>query len=224
MQLAREDLLARAGLALQQNRYARVRQMHRARQRAQRGRVEAGGIALGLGRRQRGRGRQAQRRLRGDRRPRPGQAQARVVDRAAARLHPPGRVGRLFHDALEQVGVAIDAQRCGRQAQHLHGAAVGAHQQVAFERQQGLARRAQRGTVGMQAQHRAGFVRAVEQPVLDQVDGGPHQRQHVGAHLARGAGKIQHAQHAPFAVGDRHRGAGQDAVGFEIVFGAVHHQ
>ncbi|MNQ72751.1 hypothetical protein D3C85_874630 [compost metagenome] len=50
MQFAGKHFLAHAGLALQQNRHARVRQMHGTRQCAQRGGVEAGRHgALGLG-------------------------------------------------------------------------------------------------------------------------------------------------------------------------------
>ncbi|CAM3805269.1 hypothetical protein ACMU6081_09850 [Achromobacter mucicolens] len=74
----------------------------------------------------------------------------------------------------------------------------------------------------MQAQHRALFIGAFEQLVFDAVHRPAHQRQHIRTHVAGLAGQIQHAHGAAFAVRDGHGRAGQDAIGFEIVFGAMH--
>ncbi|MCY1521837.1 hypothetical protein D9M68_566690 [compost metagenome] len=57
--------------------------------------------------------------------------------------------------------------------------------------------------------------------MLDHIHRRAHQRQHLGTHLARLAGQVQHAQRAALAVGDGDRRAGQDAVRFEIVFRAM---
>ncbi|MNS39389.1 hypothetical protein D3C72_716680 [compost metagenome] len=76
--------------------------------------------------------------------------------------------------------------------------------------------------VRVQAQHGALFIRLFEQLVLDAVHGIANQRQDIGTDVARLAGQIQHSQRASLAVGNGNGRAGQDAVGFEIVFRAMH--
>ncbi|MNQ72750.1 hypothetical protein D3C85_874620 [compost metagenome] len=145
-----------------------------------------------------------------------------MVARARARLHAAGRVRAAFQFAVEHIGVAVHTQGGRGQAQGLQGAAVRADQHVPLKRQQAFTRRAQAGRIGMQAQHGVVLVGFFEQPVFDHIHGRAHQGQHIRANVACLAGQVQHSQHAPFTVGDGHGRAGQDAIGFKVVFRAMH--
>jgi len=76
----------------------------------------------------------------------------------------------------------------------------------------------------MEADAQVARVAGVEQPVLDHLCRRPHQPEGVRVVLAFVAGDVEHAEQLAVGRDQRRRGAGQEAVAFQEVLAAMHHQ
>ena len=227
---AREDLLADARLALQQQGDRLAQHLSSAVDR---------GLELRVPRVER-RQRIAQRRrsLVGDLRRRPSD---RRVAREVRGLHaqpdaaPAARVHEVRGAVLAQAPLAQSIERLGQhgveagghqvrpaQPEQLERGGVGAREQaVLVHGQQALGDRAEALRQPMKPQAQAAplplSVARVEQPVLDHARRRAHQPERVRVIAAMITGDVQRAEHPPARVVDRHRCAGQEAIALEVV-------
>ena len=144
--------------------------------------------------------------------------------RAAFRAAPRAdRLDRLAgRDLVEQFADPRGVERIPAELQEAQAAPVGGDEPVLLEDEDSLARGADQLRLALEAQDTVSLEAALQQPMLDLLDGEADEPERMDMPHRGMAGHVEHAGEPAARIHDRRRGAGQDPVRLEEVFAAMH--